>query len=286
MTVDLLTHLPAEIKRLPYVPYRLVLRPSGRYGKVPIDPVSGRAVPHRDIRQHLTFSQARQFVVDRLADGLGVVLDDAHVAVDLDDCVMDGQLTAQAAEIVEIMDSYTEVSVSGHGLKILVQGTKPGPRSRGKGVEIYGEGSYIALTGDRLNDTALRANQPAVDALYAETFDQPVDMHSKRPAASTTLDVVTVIQRARRARNGQKFSELYDMGDTSLYTSVSEAEFALLRQLHFWTGPNAALLDEIFRQSALYDKKRWLRPAGGGHTYGSLTLSKVIECGGPVYRGR
>ena len=39
--------------------------------------------------------------------------------IDLDTCIDDeGTVTAWAREIVELMNSYTEVSPSGHGLKI------------------------------------------------------------------------------------------------------------------------------------------------------------------------
>ena len=53
-------------------------------------------------------------------DGLGVGVFDGLCAIDLDRCVQpDKTLTALAADVVETMDSYTEYSPSGTGLRIL-----------------------------------------------------------------------------------------------------------------------------------------------------------------------
>lgn len=280
--------IPTEIRKLPCLPYRLVRRANGRIGKVPIDAASGLPVNHQHAAYHLSFGAARQCAEDRKADGIGVVLDDQHVAVDLDDCLVEGQLSDLATQVMHEMHSYTEISVSGAGLKIFVQAQKPGPRCRAAEVELYGEGAYVAITGDRLTDTPLCANQQGIGRLYNRIFGPPPSSEAQPIARvqTTTLAPHAVLQKARQARNGSKFARLYDEGDVGAYPSVSEGEFALLRMLHFWIGSNEALLEEIFKGSAVYDEARWCRPAGGGQTYGALTLQRVIACGGPVYTER
>lgn len=63
-------------------------------------------------------------------DGPGVVLGDELQGVDLDVCIdADGVLEPWAAEVVERLDSYTEVSPSGRGLKVFFYGP-PGPSAK------------------------------------------------------------------------------------------------------------------------------------------------------------
>jgi primase-polymerase (primpol)-like protein len=55
-------------------------------------------------------------------DGVGFVLGDGVVGIDLDDCrdPVTGEITPEAQEIVRRLHSYTEVSPSGTGLHIFV----------------------------------------------------------------------------------------------------------------------------------------------------------------------
>lgn len=55
--------------------------------------------------------------------GVGIMLGDALQGVDLDACIdEDGALEPWAAEVVDRLDSYTEISPSGRGLKVLFYG--------------------------------------------------------------------------------------------------------------------------------------------------------------------
>ena len=46
-------------------------------------------------------------------DGIGIGIFDSVAAIDIDHCMKDGKLSAMAADIVETMDAYTEISPSG-----------------------------------------------------------------------------------------------------------------------------------------------------------------------------
>lgn len=80
----------------------------------------------------------------------GFVLNgDGIVCLDLDHCLLDGELTGRAAEILARCPStYVEVSLSGTGLHVWGRGEVPKGR-RLRGVEVYGTGRYIAVTGKR-----------------------------------------------------------------------------------------------------------------------------------------
>ncbi|MCH7661511.1 MAG: SUMF1/EgtB/PvdO family nonheme iron enzyme, partial [Euryarchaeota archaeon] len=78
------------------------------------------------------------------------------------------------------------------------------------------------------------------------------------------------------ARNGAKFTQLYDTGswEGAGYPSQSEADLALASQLVFWTGGNTAVVDRLFRGSGLM-RPKW-DESHGERTYGQMTISKAL----------
>lgn len=86
--------------------------------------------------------------------GIGFVFteDDPFVGVDIDKCrdPQSGQIEPGALYVVRWLASYTELSVSGTGLHIIVKGRlPPGGRRKGR-IEMYDRARYFALTGHRL----------------------------------------------------------------------------------------------------------------------------------------
>jgi putative DNA primase/helicase len=88
-------------------------------------------------------------------DGIGYVLTsaDALVGIDLDHCRdrETGVIEARALDIVQRIDSYTEISPSGTGLRIFSRGVLPPGRRRKDHVEMYDRGRYLTLTGHRIS---------------------------------------------------------------------------------------------------------------------------------------
>jgi putative DNA primase/helicase len=81
--------------------------------------------------------------------GVGFVLtaNDPFVAIDIDHCLEGNVLTDEASDIIKALNSYTEISPSGTGIRIFVKGTVP--RNIKKGIEIYINSSYVTITGQR-----------------------------------------------------------------------------------------------------------------------------------------
>jgi len=86
--------------------------------------------------------------------GFGFHKDDAIFGIDLDDCIINGELTPVAKKIVEAANTYTEVSWSGTGLKLWVLG-RPSNRLRcvcvvdGQTIELYKHGRWFLSTGNQ-----------------------------------------------------------------------------------------------------------------------------------------
>ncbi|RLM91140.1 hypothetical protein [Haloarcula sp. Atlit-7R] len=134
----------------------------GKPTKVPIKPYHTNGTPNasatdpatwRGLQIALEFHQS-----DRVdTDGIGFVFapKTSIVGVDLDDCREPdtGDLTDWASDIVERLDSYTEVSPSGRGVHVLLEGELPPGRNRRGDVEMYDEARFFTVTTDHVDGT-------------------------------------------------------------------------------------------------------------------------------------
>jgi primase-polymerase (primpol)-like protein len=94
------------------------------------------------------------------------------VGVDLDNCrdADSEEVAPWAGEIVERLDSYTEISPSGTGLHVLVEGELPAGRNRRGDVEIYDRDRFFTVTGTHLAGTPadVARRQDALLAVHHE----------------------------------------------------------------------------------------------------------------------
>jgi putative DNA primase/helicase len=251
-----------------------------KWDKPPLCARDGRSASVTDSRTWSTFANAIRFHHAGHVDGVGFVLtdQDPFVGVDLDKCIVGGVIERWAQEIIDRLGSYTEFSPSGRGIRILCRGTLP-PKGRRKGlIEMYCTGRYVTITGHRVPnapfDTADRTAELAT--LHAKVFAS-----EKRPAASrqttvtgaATADDAELIERAKAAANGGRFAQLW-AGDTSSYSSASEADQALVSMLAFWAGSDTERIDRLFRASALC-RDKWLER----EDYRASTIARALERG-------
>lgn len=128
-------------------------------------------------------------------DGIGFMFasDGSVVGIDLDGCrdPESGEITAWAEDIVERLDSYTEVSPSGTGVHVLVEGGLPRGRRRRDEVEMYDEGRYFTVTGEHVEETPqeVKRRQDALTAVhsdYVQTAGGPAETQAALAASSDT----------------------------------------------------------------------------------------------------
>lgn len=122
-------------------------------------------------------------------DGIGFCLagDDDLTGVDLDHCrdPDTGELSDLAQYVVDLAETYCEVTPSETGLRILVEGKIAAALKRDAvGVEMYGRGRYLTITGWHLPgspgeirpaEATLAALREAVAAHDAETAPAPAN---------------------------------------------------------------------------------------------------------------
>jgi putative DNA primase/helicase len=262
-----------------------------KWTKVPVNPRNGRNARSNEPATWGTFDEAYSFYLknENNIAGIGFVFspDDPFCGVDLDDCrdLETGSIHEWAARIVGQLASYAELSPSGTGLKIFVRGVLPDGRKRRGPIEIYDRGRYFAVTGHHLPETPHTAEerQAELQRLQQSLSRDPLQNNRKsstetKHQAPLYLTDQELIEKAKNANNGEKFSRLWS-GDISGYSSHSEADQALCSLLGFWTGSEPARVDALFRQSGLY-RDKWERP-----DYRTKTIQNALAGRTEFYSG-
>lgn len=275
----------------------------GDHTKVPIDPSTGRYASTTDPETWGSFEDAVAYAETGDAAGIGFVFtdDDPVVGVDLDDCrdPDSGEADPWAAEIIEQLDSYTEVSPSGTGFHVLVRGELPAGRNRHGDIECYDTARFFTVTGDRVglqqkivertdalvtvhgehvqdDDAMALAGDSNTDLrVQPQPPEQDPQEHSEPTTNAGPLSDEELLSRAENAANGAKFSRLWQ-GTTSGYDSHSEADMALACLLAFWTGGDRTRMDELFRDSGLMRDKWDEIHYADGTTYGETTIDRAL----------
>jgi len=276
----------------------------GKPTKIPVTPGAGGFASSTESETWASFEAALEYTETAHADGVGFVFtdDDPIVGIDLDDCrdPETGDVDDAALDIIERLDSYTEVSPSGTGYHVLIRGELPDGRNRRGSVELYDTARFFTVTGDHVEETPTRVarRQDALTAIhreYVQDTERDTASESKQyegadDESPTTgaadvdvdLDDKDLLEKARNASNGEKFERLWN-GDTVGYDSQSEADMALCCLLAFWTGGDRTQMEQLFRQSGLLREKWDEVHYADGSTYGEKTIERAIATTSEFY---
>lgn len=262
---------------------------NGKTTKVPYSPVTGNRAASNDSGTWGTLQAAVEAAETNGYAGVGIMLGNGLVGVDLDHVLTDGDLNPEAARIVEQLASYTEISPSGTGLHIFCwaddvysQGRRgssvfaEAADAAGADLEFYAGGRYFTLTGNVYGDARPIENRTKeIAALHAHYWPKP-----------ETRDIVPRTRTAPRSDSdaldkmlqcNPNAAALY-AGDMSAYDNDhSRADMALCMHLAFWTDGDAAQADRLFRSSGLMRDKWDEKHFANGDTYGERTLSEACR---------
>lgn len=285
--------IPLELKRLSHwVGWKYMQRPGENHKrKVPINAMDGQPAKSNDPVTWCDFDTACLGKERFGLDGIGFMFSgDGIFGIDIDHCYdpETRELDPAAAEIIETVQSYTELSPSGTGIHILCKGALPKGRKRRGAVEMYSTLRYFTVTG----------NQFGLEYPFSDCTERVAVMHRKYlgeeetaggaqkaalpiPAGRGTnadMTVDAILRRMFDSKHGQKLQDLYN-GSWEQYGigdgSQSSADQAFCNTLAFWCRCDAVLMDAIFRRSRLY-RQKWDKRRGA-KTYGQITIDRAIK---------
>ncbi len=171
---------------------------------------------------------------------------------------------ARFQKIIDVFDSYTELSNSGQGVHVWVRG-KIGKGCNHDKVEVYSQERFIVCTGRVVIDKPISERQEMLDVLVAEIRLRQGSGKGEGLALVELEEEYTddeIIERAIGAGNADKFSALCNCTSTDPstgelgsftalgYKSQSEADLALLSMFTFYSKSNAQCR-RLFRMSGL-----------------------------------
>lgn len=290
--------IPQEMRAVPHW--------VARVDKFPINPNSLYGAKSTDKTNWGTFEQAKAAIGKKAkakniqgkeCNGIGFVLSDPFCGIDIDHCInpQTGEITAEALDIIQTMESYTEISPSGTGVHIFYKNDgnthkewhKKKPIDEVQHLEMYQCDRYFTVTGkiyQNYNTLCERSERASLIYQAYMQDEQPPTVtdntaeQPKQTAFKLTSEPLTdgeIIEKAMNAKNGAEFLSLW-RGDTSKYNGdESRADLALCNMLAFWSSGNADTIDRLFRQSGLM-RDKWDR-ATGQSTYGGITVDTALR---------
>jgi hypothetical protein len=246
-------NIPAEMRCYQqWICWRFEDRDTAHPTKVPYNVRTGKLASVSDANSWVTFNEA-VIAADHpdWYDGIGFVLteNDPYAFIDLDNPKGDSSILDRQVYVYNEFKTYAERSPSGTGLHLIVKGSVPSGRRRSS-IEIYSAQRYMTMTGDvyrvaeigNYNDQLLQlwtqmGNGNLATAVYAGLIQE-----------KETDEVICT--RAAKAANGDKFLALYNGDWFNMYPSQSEADFALINIVAFYTQCRKQI-SRIFLNSAL-----------------------------------
>lgn len=214
---------------------------------------------------------------------------DDIVGVDMDHCLNGSGAKAWASESVVLLDSYSEVTPSGEGLRVFARGALPAGDRKVGDLEMYEADRFLTVTGRHLEGTPLTLEErteqiKTVHARMAQGVAKPAEpsghtLTSKQSRMGPPDNDEDLLRLAFNAKDGGKFSQLW-VGSNAGFPSPSEGDLSLCNALAYWTEGDASRMDRLFRQSKRF-RDKW-DDVHGTRTIGERTIATALES----YRAR
>jgi hypothetical protein len=142
-----------------WVAWRLLTRPgASKPTKPPVNPNTGGPASHSDPRTWSSYARAEARAKRDSLAGVGFVLtdDDDYTGIDLDKCrdPATGEIEPWAQAIIDMAETYAEVSPSGTGIRMIARGKiDKAVKSDVAHVEIYVSQRYLTITEQHIEGT-------------------------------------------------------------------------------------------------------------------------------------
>lgn len=262
-----LENIPQELKSYGlFCTWKLV---EGK-GKIPYNPATRTLAKSNNKNTFLSYEDVLKYIGEytikdednKPIGGLGLGIFNGYSAIDIDKCrePKTGKLTEMAIDIIEFCKSYTEVSPSGTGIRIIFKTENTIDKkthyvmNQQLGLEIYisdNTNKYVTLTGDVLYPAEIET----IDITYI------LERYMKKSADATTLPTIknSVDDYDMKIKNALKynvkFKELWESTASGSGGNESETDLSLCNMLAVIFEGNYTAIDDAFRSSPYYGTK-------------------------------
>lgn len=210
------------------------------------------------------------------------------VGVDIDKCrdPETGAIMESAWEKIKALNTYTEISPSGTGVKLLlyVRGGLPSAvKSSTIGIEMYDHARYFTITGRSVEGTptTIEERTEAGLRLYIDLTRKEdrgvVNSAAEIEPHPTGLTDEQVLEKLFGEENGEKWRRVWRGIDGDYGGDDSAGDMALVQKLVFYSG-DPEQVDRLFRDSHRY-REKWDKvhhPTHPYKTYGEHTIWKAF----------
>lgn len=265
-------NIPDELKqRIQWCTWRYeIAEGDTKPTKVPYNPKTGAKMSSTDpatwVSYHEAVSAAQHY---EKWPGIGFVFSryDPYCGVDLDDPYAvkeDGtpkfppekaaEIAARHMLILNELSGYAEWSPSGRGIHIITKANVPHGRRR-DAVEVYSDMRYFTMTGNVYRSEPILDQSEKINLLWSQMSPPVRETNGFIPEFKQDNDDAEIYEMAATAANGDKFVALYNGNWQEYYSSQSEADFALIDIIGYYTQFTPQIM-RIFRDSALGKRKK------------------------------
>lgn len=231
--------------------------------------------------------------------GIGFALCEGWLGVDLD-AVIDpetNELEPAAKEIVSRLNTYTEVSPSGTGLKCFLRGHVPESSkgtADGMDVEVYGTeelkgGRYFTVTGQRWQGTpaevaeADEEQMAEVMRLFSQIKENRAAKAKKKPGTSVAAPPAADASDEELIDVGHRvcstFASLWDGSSAAYEGDDSRADLALASHLAFLAGPGSSQRVRRLMETSKLKRDKWSEH----RSYLDRTIEKAFDGTGKFF---
>jgi hypothetical protein len=276
--------LPTKMLGVPHwIFWKLEINSKGKPTKVPYS-INGYRASSTDSTtwsEYLAIEDAKSIEYDGIGFMAGAT-PIGFILIDLDHCIVDGTTESWAEEIVELANTYTEISPSGDGIHCFLGGKLGNTSKKTDHAEIYDHARYFTITENIYKDrnNFREVTQEEINKIYALVKatgpEQEETALNDKPQGTCQDDDDAVVIKMFDGRYGEEAKKLFD-GDMTVLRgnkTHSEADFALCKHLAYWTDRDSSVMDRIFRRSKLM-RDKW-DSTRGDKTYGWMTINQAI----------
>lgn len=182
-----------------------------------------------------------------------------YCGLDIDNCISEqGIISQKALNIINLLDTYTEISKSGRGIHCIFIANKKGSKCKNnnldfcKCLEIYDKNRYFALTGNIINNKDIEYRQKECDFIYDKFFQEKQDIKCDKNISLNNI---------RYSDYGENYLDYILKKDKKFkdywYRNIvindeSSSDITFIIKLAYWLNSNFSLIKQWFLSSPYY----------------------------------